>query len=42
MCRLFRVGGDVADTFTGDAFGLSVDFHIQVQGKGSEEEYPTP
>jgi hypothetical protein len=42
MCRLFRVGGDAADTFTGDAFALSVDFHIQVQGNGSTEEYPDP
>jgi hypothetical protein len=40
MCRLFRVGGDAADTFTGDAFALSVDFHIQVQGNGSTDEYP--
>jgi hypothetical protein len=41
MCRLARIGGDAADTFTGDAYALSIDFHIQCQPFGSEEEYPS-
>jgi hypothetical protein len=40
MCRLYRDGSDGADTFTAAAWGLSCDFHIQVSGAGSEDEYP--
>ena len=40
MCRVYRDGSDDADTFTGVAWGLSLDFHIQVTGNGSIEEYP--
>jgi hypothetical protein len=40
MCRVYRDGSDAADTFTGVAWGLSLDFHIQVTGNGSIEEYP--
>lgn len=40
LCRLYRDGGDVADTFTGDAYAVSVDFHYQSQGFGSTDEYP--
>jgi len=41
LCKLSRVGGATEDTFDDDAFGLSVDFHIQVAGHGSIEEYPS-
>lgn len=41
LCRLYRLGGDASDTFTGDAFALSVDVHLQVTEPGSEQEYPT-
>ena len=41
VCRLARLGNDAADTFDAVAFGLSVDFHIQVGGHGSADEYPT-
>lgn len=41
MCRLARLGNASEDTFTGAAFGLSVDFHIQVLGPGSGSEYPS-
>lgn len=40
MCRVYRDGSNEADTFTGAAWGLSLDFHHQVSGFGSEEEYP--
>jgi hypothetical protein len=40
LCRLSRLGSVGADTFDAVAFGLSVDFHIQVQGHGSDDEYP--
>jgi len=34
-----RVGGDAADTFTGSAYGLEIDFHYQFDQPGSDEEY---
>ena len=40
VCRFFRDGGNVADTFTGDAFAVSLDFHYQSQGFGSTDEFP--
>lgn len=40
VCRLARVGGDPADTFTGAAFGVSVDFHYYAARLGSVTEYP--
>jgi hypothetical protein len=38
MCRLARVGNADEDTFDAVAWGLSVDFHIQVQGNGGLTE----
>jgi len=38
-CRLYRDPGDSADTFNGDAFILSIDFHIEVNMVGSREQY---
>jgi hypothetical protein len=40
ICRLARVGGDAADTYTGKAAGVSVDAHINLERFGSETEYP--
>jgi hypothetical protein len=40
VCNLSRVGNNAADTFTGAAFGISVDFHYQVLTGGSIEEFP--
>lgn len=40
MCRLARFGAQAGDTFTGDAFALSVDFHILTDSRGSTEEFP--
>lgn len=39
MCRLARLGNASEDTFDAVAFGLSVDFHIQVSGHGGVTEY---
>lgn len=39
VCILSRLGGDAADTFTGVAQLLEVDFHYQIDGFGSAEEY---
>ena len=39
MCRLARLGGADEDTFDAVAYGLSVDFHIQVAGHGGITEY---
>jgi len=40
LCRIARVGGSGEDTFTGSAFGISVDFHYQAAALGSTDEYP--
>lgn len=40
LCRIARVGGDSRDTFTGVAFGLSFDIHLQIDSPGSVTEYP--
>ena len=37
--RLTRLGTDVADTFTGNAFLHEIDFHYQMDTMGSREEY---
>lgn len=39
MCRLARLGGATADTFDAVAYGMSIDFHIQVRGFGGTTEY---
>lgn len=39
LCRLFRDATNAADTFTTDAAALSVDFHVQLNTRGSEQEY---
>ena len=39
LCRLTRLGDDVGDTFTGDAVGISVDFHYQKDSDGSYHEF---
>lgn len=41
VCRIARVGGDAADTFTGAAFGISVDFHYLATALGSVDEIPS-
>lgn len=41
LCRIARLGGNAGDTFTGSAFGISVDFHYMAQSLGSVSEYPT-
>lgn len=38
MCRVARVGNATEDTFDAVAWGLSVDFHIQVLGSGGVSE----
>jgi hypothetical protein len=40
ICRLARLGGDVADTFTGLAAGMSIDAHVSMKHFGSDIEYP--
>lgn len=40
LCRIARVGDDVADTFTGAAYGISFDLHYQIASSGSVTEYP--
>ena len=40
MCRLFRDAAHSNDTFTGAAFGVSVDVHHRVGSDGSVDEYP--
>lgn len=39
MCRLGRVAG--GDTFSGDCFAVSVDFHYQRVDGGTAAEYPS-
>lgn len=39
VCRIFRDGGNGADGFTGDAFLLGFDIHIECDSLGSNEEY---
>jgi hypothetical protein len=41
MCRVFRDATNGEDTFTGAAFALSLDFHIQLGSDGSVVEYPS-
>ena len=36
ICRMYRDGGDAADTFPGDAVLLEVDFHYRVEKIGEE------
>lgn len=39
VCRLYRDGAHVEDTYTGDAALLSVDFHYQIDSFGTSNEY---
>lgn len=39
MCRVFRDAGNVADTYTGDAGLLEIDFHHRIDSLGSLSEY---
>ena len=39
MCRIFREGNHVNDTFDAEAFGLSIDFHLQYDKDGGLTEY---
>ena len=39
MCRFYRKGTDVADTYNGSAAVLSVDFHYEIDAIGSRTEY---
>jgi len=39
ICRLWRYSSDADDTYNEDAGALFVDFHIQIDGFGSREEY---
>lgn len=39
ICRIYRDGEAAADTFTGKAGVLEVDFHYQIDTMGSREEY---
>lgn len=38
MCRFFRDGAHVTDTYAGDVAFLEVDFHYQIDAIGSREE----
>jgi len=38
MGQLCRVGEDAADTFTGTAYGIEIDFHYQIDAPGSDQE----
>jgi hypothetical protein len=40
LCRIYRKAADAADTFTGDAVFLEVDFHFQMNKLGSDNEIP--
>lgn len=39
VCRLFRSSSDAADTYTGTAGLLYIDWHVQLGRPGSREEY---
>lgn len=39
ICRIWRDSGDTNDTFNADAGVLFLDFHIQIDGYGSHQEY---
>lgn len=39
VCRFTRLGDDEADTFTGKAYVMEVDFHFEKDSLGSDEEY---
>jgi len=40
LFRIYRDAGNAADTYAADAFGLSVDIHIQLEKRGSLTEFP--
>lgn len=39
VCRLFRDAAHGNDTYAPDAVATSFDFHIELDGRGSEQEY---
>lgn len=39
LCRLFRDAGNAADTYTGDAGLLEIDFHYQLDSLGSSQQF---
>jgi len=39
ICRIWRDSGRAADTYVGDAGGLSLDFHYEINSIGSHSEY---
>ena len=39
VCRGFRKAADVADDYDNDAVGLELDFHFQVDDRGSHDEW---
>lgn len=39
MCRLYRKSSDAADNYTGNAAVLSFDFHYEIDGVGSHQQY---
>lgn len=39
ICRIWRNSADVNDTYNADAGVLFLDFHIQIDGYGSHQEY---
>lgn len=39
ICRVFRDGDNAADTYSGYAGALEIDFHIQINSMGSRLEY---
>jgi len=39
ICRIWRNSNNAADTYTDDAGVLFLDFHIQIDGYGSRQEY---
>ena len=39
LCRLFRDADNGSDDLTGDAAGISIDFHYQKDTLGSRQEF---
>jgi len=40
LCRVYRDASNAADTYAADAIGLSIDFHVQLEKRGSLTEFP--
>jgi len=39
VCRGFRKAADASDDYDADAIGLEMDFHIQIDDRGSQDEW---